>query len=135
VAVEARDARWSTIADDLEQLAGDQDLSGALVLFHAPPHDTPLDLADLAGQSIDHVPLDPHVGSMAVRRFIESRQPAVTLHGHVHESSRLSGAWRTSLGRTECFNAAYEGSELALVRFDLEDPRVATRELIEESDS
>ena len=135
VAVDAREARWSTIADDLERLAGDGDLSDALVLFHAPPHDTPLDLADLAGQSIDHVPLDPHVGSIAVRRFIESRQPAVTLHGHVHESSRLSGTWRTCLGRTECFNAAHEGSELALVRFDLADPRVATRELIWESDS
>ena len=33
---------------------------------------------------IDYAPLDVHVGSIAVRRFIESRAPYLTLHGHVH---------------------------------------------------
>ena len=44
--------------------------------------------------AVDHVPLDVHVGSIAIRRFIEARQPRLTLHGHVHESARLTGSWQ-----------------------------------------
>ena len=40
------------------------------------------------GKMIDHVPLDRHLGSIAIRRFIEIRQPLLTLHGHVHEVGR-----------------------------------------------
>ena len=71
---------------------------------------------------MDHAPLDVHVGSIAIRRFIEARQPLVTLHGHVHESARLTGAWQDRIGRTVCLSAAHDGPELALVRFDLEQP-------------
>jgi hypothetical protein len=52
------------------------------------------------------------------------------LHGHVHESARLTGEWRDQLGRTHCLSAAHDGGELALVRFDLESPGQATRALI-----
>jgi Icc-related predicted phosphoesterase len=79
---------------------------------------------------IDHVPLDVHVGSIAIRRFIESCQPLVTLHGHVHESARLTGSWKDRLGRTPIYTAAHDGPELALISFDLEDPEAATRELL-----
>ena len=54
-------------------------------------YQTPLDRAALDGKSVDHVPLDLHIGSIAIRRFIEARQPLITLHGHVHESARLTG--------------------------------------------
>lgn len=40
-----------------------------------------------------YAPMDVHVGSIALRRFIEARQPLLTLHGHVHESARLTGSW------------------------------------------
>jgi Icc-related predicted phosphoesterase len=76
------------------------------------------------------VPLEPHVGSIAVRRFIEARRPLLTLHGHVHESARLSGRWQERLGRTLLLSAAHDGPELALVRFDLDDLSSATRELL-----
>ena len=79
---------------------------------------------------IDGVPLDVHVGSIAMKRFIEENQPLVTLHGHIHESASLTGAWREKIGRTHMFQAAHDGPELALVRFDLEDLDSATRELI-----
>jgi Icc-related predicted phosphoesterase len=78
---------------------------------------------------VDHAPLDVHVGSIAIRRFIEARQPRATLHGHVHESARLTGAWQERIGRTVCLSAAHDGPELALVRFDLENPAAARREL------
>jgi Icc-related predicted phosphoesterase len=122
--------RYGTIAGDLRELVGDDDLTDAVLLFHSPPHDTALDRAALDGKTIDHVPLDLHVGSIAVRRFIEDRQPLVTLHGHVHESTRLTGRWRDSIGRTHMFNAAHDGPELALVKFDLDDPAGASRELL-----
>jgi Icc-related predicted phosphoesterase len=130
VPVDERDVRFGTIARDLEVLAGTQDLTRAIFLFHTPPHDTPLDRAALDGRMVDHAPLDVHVGSVAVRRFIERRQPLLTLHGHVHESARLTGVWRARCGRTVILGAAHDGPELALVRFDPERPDEATRELI-----
>ena len=80
--------------------------------------------------TVDYVPLDVHVGSIAIQRFIERRQPLITLHGHVHESARLTGAWRTVIGDTWAFSAAHDGPELALVRFDPEQLDAATRELL-----
>jgi Icc-related predicted phosphoesterase len=120
----------ATIREDLDLLAGDADLSRAVFLVHTPPYRTLLDRAALDGRMVDHAPLDVHVGSIALRRFIESRQPLLTLHGHVHESARLTGAWRDRIGRTHAFSAAHDGPELALVRFDPGDLDSASRELL-----
>jgi Icc-related predicted phosphoesterase len=130
VPVGESDVRFGTIARDLQALTGDEPLAEAILLLHTPPHATPLDRAALDGQMVDGVPLDVHVGSIAVRRFIEERQPLLTLHGHVHESARLTGAWRTRIGRTHAFSAAHDGPELALVRFDPSDLKQASRELL-----
>lgn len=43
------------------------------------------------------------VGSIAVRRFVEERQPLIALHGHVHESQGVE-----RLGRTICLNPGSE---------------------------
>ena len=130
VAVEPRDVELRTIARDLQELAGETDQSTAVWLFHAPPYETALDRAALDGKMVDHAPLDVHVGSIAIRRFIEKRQPRATLHGHVHESARLTGSWRETIGRTTALSAAHDGPELALVRFDLDNPSAATRTLL-----
>jgi Icc-related predicted phosphoesterase len=130
VPVDANEIKWGTIQLDLAMLTGEDSLDRAVVMFHTPPYDTPLDRAALDGKSYEHVALDLHVGSIAVRRFIEERQPLLTLHGHVHESTRLTGVWKIHMGRTTCINGAHDGPELALVRFDLESPEVATRDLI-----
>jgi Icc-related predicted phosphoesterase len=130
VDVPANIVRYSTITDDLAQLAGDNSMNEAIFLFHTPPHETALDRAALDGKMIDGVPMDLHVGSIAVRRFIESRQPLLTLHGHIHESARLTARWRDRIGRTHMFTAAHDGPELALVRFDLDDLDSAERELL-----
>jgi Icc-related predicted phosphoesterase len=124
------DLRHGTIATDLVTLVGEADVSRAVCLFHSPPYKTQLDRAALDGRIVEHVPLDVHVGSIAIRRFIESRQPLLMLHGHVHESARLTGAWRDRIGATWLVSAAHDGPELALVRFDLEAPEDATRELL-----
>jgi uncharacterized protein len=130
VPVSPSDIRYRTIKDDLDALVGERPLDRAIMLFHAPPYKTPLDRAALDGVMVDYVAVDVHVGSIAVERFIESRQPLATLHGHVHESARITGMWRTEIGRTHAFSAAHDGPELALVRFDPENLVAATRELI-----
>jgi len=130
VPVDSHTLRYGSIADDLRALTGDDVLGRALMLFHSPPYQTALDRAALDGKSIDHVPLDVHVGSVAIRRFIERRQPRISMHGHIHESASITGAWKEQLGATWCFSAAHRGSELALVRFDPDMPGDAVRELL-----
>ena len=124
------DVLHRTIADDLADVTGEVSCGNDIWLMHTPPYETALDRIDTRGRSIDHVPLDTHVGSIAVRRAIEKKQPLVTLHGHIHESSRLSGSWQERIGRTCCFTAAYDGPELALVRFTVDDIASAERELL-----
>lgn len=130
VPVPESEARFGTIRGDLESLTAGDDLSRAIFLFHAPPYRTNLDRAALDGKTVDHVPLDVHVGSIAVRRFLEAREPLLSLHGHVHESARITGSWQDRIGRTRCLGAAHDGPELALVRFDPDDPGGASRELL-----
>ena len=122
--------RNRTIVEDLELLAAGKDLRHAIFLFHTPAYRTKLDRAALDGRMVDYVPLDVNVGSIAVKRFIEREQPLLTLHGHVHESVKLTGAWQDRLGRTRMFGAAHDGPELAVVRFDLSDLDRAVRELL-----
>lgn len=130
VPTEESQVKWGTIQKDLAVLVGEDTLDHAVFLFHTPPYETSLDRAALDGKFYEHVPLDIHVGSIAVRRFIEERQPLLTLHGHVHEAARLTGEWKIRIGRTVCMNGSHDGPELALVRFDLESPADATRELV-----
>lgn len=128
--VDPSEVKWGTIERDLEALVKDEALDSAIFLMHTPPYDTVLDRAALDGKQHEHVPLDLHIGSIAVRRFIENRQPLITLHGHVHESARLTGEWKTKIGRTICINGAHDGPELAVVRFNPECGQEASRELI-----
>ncbi len=111
------DVEFTTIKGELEQLAGDDDLSKAIFLFHSPPYRSKLDRAGLDGVMVDHVPVDVHVGSMAISEFIEKRKPMLSLHGHIHESARITGAWKEKIHQTMAYSAAHEGPGLALVQF------------------
>lgn len=130
VPVEPSDARYGTIAADLEALVPPDPLDRTVGLFHAPPYNTALDRAALDDRVVDHAPVDVHVGSIAIRRFVERRQPAVTLHGHIHESARLTGRWLDTIGATVMLSAAHDGPELAVVVFDPGRPQFARRELL-----
>jgi Icc-related predicted phosphoesterase len=130
VSVAADTLKHQTIQKDLQLLTNNADLSRSIFLFHTPPYNTGLDRAALDGKKYKYVDLDVHVGSIAVRRFIESRQPLLTLHGHIHESTRLTGTWKERIGNTYSFSSAHDGSELSLVRFDPANLEAATRELI-----
>lgn len=116
-----------TIMEDLDKIAEKLRMNKTIVLFHSPPYKTNLDRAALDGIKVDHVPLDVHVGSIAISRFIEACQPLLTLHGHIHESARITGDWKDRIGNTCCLSAAVEGDELAIVKFNPNEPSQAER--------
>ncbi|MHC1708644.1 MAG: hypothetical protein AB9842_14125 [Bacteroidales bacterium] len=124
------DIEYTTIQQELKDLSQNLDFSKSVWLFHSPPYQCKLDRAALDGMQFEHVPLDVHVGSIAIQRFILEKQPWLTLHGHIHESSRLTGSWSDTFNKTLSFNASWDGPELSLIKFHLEDPVEAIRELI-----
>jgi hypothetical protein len=89
--------------------------------LHCPPYGTGLDdapelTAEMDLKDAGHA-VKP-VGSTAVRDAIESFQPALSLHGHIHEAR---GTKR--LGRTLCVNpgSSYEQGQLLGAVIDVED--------------
>jgi len=130
IAIEEHEIKYSTIEKDLTELTKDLSFDKLIFLFHSPPYKTDLDRAALDGKMIDHIPLDVNVGSIAIKRIIEKNQPWITMHGHVHESARLTGNWAENINNTFSFNAAHDGPELSLIIFQLENPSEANRILI-----
>jgi Icc-related predicted phosphoesterase len=130
VEVNKKQLPYQTIKKDLAGLFQQGTLSDTIVLFHTPPYHTNLDRAGLDGKFYEHVPLDVHVGSIAVKEFIESRQPLITLHGHIHESTSITGEWKQMINKTLAMNASHDGPELSLIRFDPDHPERNSRELI-----
>lgn len=92
-----------------------------IFVCHAPPYDTKLD-------RLPH--LEYPVGSRAVRRFIESRHPALSLHGHIHESPEVTGEYRERIGATLCVNPGQSKTRLHAVLLDLRDPAASMRHTV-----
>lgn len=126
------DTEYSTIQQDIEKLTANDNLDKAVFLFHTPPYQSLLDRAELDGKKFEHVPLDVHVGSIAVQRFIEEKQPMLTLHGHIHESTRLTGHWKQAFGKTLSFNAAHDGPGLSIIKFKIDNPSDCERLIFDE---
>ena len=92
------DGKISTLADP----------GRAIFNFHCPPIRALIDQAPELDNELRQVfSIDGqnriHVGSEAVRAAIEAYQPALGLHGHVHEA-----AGEQTLGRTVCLNPGSE---------------------------
>jgi Icc-related predicted phosphoesterase len=77
----------------LDELAeGVDDARRAVFMIHVPPHDSGLDTAPILDENLRPTVsagdvLRGPVGSIAVRRLIEERQPVLSVHGHIHESA------------------------------------------------
>lgn len=122
---------WNTpreLPDDEFEVHLEQHLVGlssperAIFNFHAPPYGTGLDRAPKLDANLKPVVgggqiIMDSVGSQAVRAVILRHQPALGLHGHIHESRGVA-----RLGRTLCINpgSAYAEGVLhgALVTLD-----------------
>jgi uncharacterized protein len=94
-----------------EHVAGMDDADHAIFNFHCPPFASGLDRAPRLDETLKPVVraggveiID--VGSTAVRHVIERHQPALGLHGHIHESRGVA-----RIGRTLCINTGSEYSE------------------------
>ena len=82
----------------------------AVFMIHVPPHDSGLDTAPILDETLRPTVsagdvLRGPVGSTAVRRLIEERQPLLSIHGHIHES----GGER-KIGATVCVNPGSEAN-------------------------
>lgn len=82
----------------------------AVYNLHVPPIDTELDRAPAVSDDFNYVKEGLgikfiHAGSTAVRKSIETHEPLLGLHGHIHESKGF-----VRIGRTLCLNP---GSEYA----------------------
>lgn len=128
--VAQNEIKYGTIKKDIAEKSRGINVEKLICLFHSPPYKCHLDRAALDGKMIDHVPLDVHVGSIAIREFFEEKKPYLGLHGHIHESARLTGEWKDIIGDTPVFTAAHDGNELSLLRFALDDLSTVSRELL-----
>lgn len=106
-------AMLPTIQEELEQIAPAAAPDWVLVA-HAPPQDGDLDVLPKAG----------HVGSRSVREFIARRRPALSLHGHIHESPGLTGRFWEQIGPTVAVNPGQRTDQLAAVLVDLSEQAI-----------
>ena len=104
----------------------------AIFNLHVPPFDSGLDTATELDESLRPVLISgqPHeipVGSTAVRQVIEEVQPALALHGHIHESRGI-----TNIGRTVCINpgSKYSSGRIDGVVVELDDQGVRHKRLV-----
>jgi len=110
---------WSTprelpeeeFLDRLSDLLKDaRDPRQTVIMAHVPPYDSGLDTAPLLSPSLRPTMsagdvLRGPVGSTGVRKAIETFQPVLGVHGHIHES----GGERR-IGDTLCVNAGSEAN-------------------------
>jgi Icc-related predicted phosphoesterase len=104
-------AAQPSIAEALAALAQRSDPQRTIYVCHTPPFDTPLDT----------MPRGRHVGSKALRAFIEQHAPPLTLHGHIHESPELSGRYAAQLGATWSINPGHDPRRFQAVTLDTDD--------------
>ncbi len=101
-----------TIQDDLSRLPKPLDPKKAIYLMHSPPFGTNLDLT--GGKN--------PVGSRSIKAFLEERQPFLSLHGHIHESPKISGTYLDRIGKTLSLNPGqFIFSKLQAVTFEIEN--------------
>ena len=103
--------RMKCIEEELQELPKARESHCAVYVMHCPPFHTNLDRLFDGGC----------IGSRAIRMFIERQQPYLTLHGHIHESSEISGQYWDRIGKTLCINPGQSIEELYAVFFELED--------------
>jgi len=102
-----------TIEEDLKNFKKLSNPKRTIYVIHAPPFNTKLDI----------ITTGAHVGSKAIRQFIEKEQPCLALHGHIHESPQMSGSWKDKIGNTICINvgSSYPEDKLNCVMIDFGD--------------
>ena len=99
----------STIEEELNGLVRPNMMAKAVYVVHMPP----------AGVGLDVCCSGEAVGSVALTRFLEKKQPLLSLHGHIHESPEVTGKWQAHIGKTLCIQPG-QLDDLAYVIVELE---------------
>ena len=103
-----------TVAEELRRLERPTHMARAVYVIHTPP----------SGLGLDVTATGERVGSTAVYDFLRANQPMLSLHGHIHESPRVSGRWQAWLGKTLCIQPGqlqpftYVLGDLETMRFE-----------------
>ncbi len=101
-----------TIQEDLNQLPKPLFPERAIYIMHSPPF----------GTCLDRIQGGRTAGSRSLKAFIESHQPLLTLHGHIHESPQLSGSYFEWIGKTLSINPGqFVSGKLHAVTFEIEN--------------
>lgn len=87
-----REINIEKMEDTLINLPKADDKNKTIYVFHNPPYGIGLDVCADGRQ----------VGSKAMIEFLENSNAYMSLHGHIHESPRMSGLWYNMLGNTIC---------------------------------
>lgn len=108
---------WELTEDEIMEILRRDYRPGDIILSHAPPKDT----------KADRVHSGLHVGSMALREFIEKNQPPLVVTGHIHEARSVD-----KLGETVIVNPGplFRGY-YAFIDFDEKEKVVKNVELRE----
>jgi Icc-related predicted phosphoesterase len=113
--------REPTIAGALASLAARTRPAGTVFVLHSPPR----------GTRCDMIGAGSHVGSRAIRTFIEEHQPPLVLAGHIHESPRVSSSYRDTIGASVVVNPGQFGTQrLCGVWVDPEHPAETLRHTV-----
>ncbi|MDG6988594.1 MAG: metallophosphoesterase [Nitrososphaerota archaeon] len=113
-----REVDEDELGEKVERMASQvKDMKSAIFNVHVPPKDTLLDKAPMVDENLKVVVKANQVqmtsaGSSAVRKAIESHQPLLGIHGHIHESKGM-----VRIGRTLCANPGSEYGEGVLRGF------------------
>ena len=111
-------AAHASIEGDLKSLEPSNS-DRMILITHSPPFQTKLDRAQKGS-----------FGSRAIRAWIEEHQPYLTLHGHIHESPDVSGAYWDRIGDSLAINPGQNRFQLSAVLFSLEDLSTMTHTLL-----
>jgi Icc-related predicted phosphoesterase len=114
---------WTRIEDMASKV---KDISNSIFNLHVPPINSGIDTCPKLDQNLKPIIAGGEIqttggGSSSVRKAIETYQPLVGLHGHIHESRGF-----LKIGRTLCLNPGSEYSEGILrgVLVELDDGTV-----------
>lgn len=101
----------NTIEEDLNTLVKEKTAKETIYVMHSPPFGTKLDV----------IYNERNVGSRAIYEFIERYQPLLTLHGHIHESYKMTGEYSVKIGETVSMNPGRSKNQIHVVTFNPEN--------------
>lgn len=108
----ARECSEEQLASKIEKMAAQvKDMKNCIFNLHVPPIDSGIDTCPKLDENLKPVIAGGEIvmtagGSTSVRKAIETYQPLLGLHGHIHEAKGFS-----KIGRSLCLNPGSEYSE------------------------